>query len=193
MKRKRSHTVWLLCLLLAVSGCGRRKSGIPRPEGFFRIERSDTSYRIAEPAFPLSFEVPASSRDVQPNGNPSWINIVYPAYQATIWCSYLPLTPQNKERLFRESRDLVYRHAAKTSAITAQGYADESVGKYAVLYTLAGDAATPLQFVATDSATYLFRGALYFDTPVRADSVAPVVGYIADDMRHIIETLHTRR
>ena len=44
----------------------------------------------------------------------------------------------------------------------------------------------------TDSAAYLFRGALYFDTPVRGDSVAPVVGYIADDVAHMIETLqHT--
>ena len=94
-----------------------------------------------------------------------------------------------RSRLSRNRRSLF----CGVSAITAQGYADEAAGKYAVLYTLAGDAATPLQFVATDSATYLFRGALYFDTPVRADSVAPVVGYIADDMRHIIETLHTRR
>ena len=88
-----------------------------------------------------------------------------------------------------KAANLVYVHAAKASSITAQSYADDECRVYAVLYNLSGQAATPLQFVVTDSAAYLFRGALYFDTPVRRDSVAPIVDYITDDVVRLIETL----
>lgn len=64
---------------------------------------------------------------------------------------------------------------------------------YMRFYTIyRGQAATPLRLVVTDSTAYLFRGALYFDTPVRRDSVAPVVDYITDDVVRLIETLQLR-
>ena len=141
------------------------------------------------PYFPLSFEIPSQAAFERDVASPSWVNIVYPHYGATLWCSYVALTTENKEAFYAESRDLVYVHAAKASSITAQSYADDECRVYAVLYNLSGQAATPLQFVVTDSAAYLFRGALYFDTPVRRDSVAPIVDYITDDVVRLIETL----
>lgn len=190
---RRANSAICILLLLLAAGCTRNRGGIPRPEGFLRIDRADTAWRPSTSDFPLTFEIPVSARETHPDRHLSWLNIAYPDYRATLWCSYLELTPQNRERLFRESRDLVYRHITRAADISAQAYADEALPKYALLYTLAGDAATPLQFVVTDSTTYLFRGALYFDTPVRPDSVAPVIGYISDDIRHLIETLTPRR
>ena len=86
---------------------------------------------------------------------------------------------------------VIVRRAAVMRLAGAQcaADADDERRVYAVLYNLSGQAATPLQFVVTDSAAYLFRGALYFDTPVRRDSVAPIVDYITDDVVRLIETL----
>ena len=144
------------------------------------------------PVFPSLFEIPSQAAFERDVASPLWVNIVYPHYGATLWCSYVALTTENKEAFYAESRDLVYVHAAKASSITAQSYADDERRVYAVLYNLSGQAATPLQFVVTDSAAYLFRGALYFDTPVRRDSVAPIVDYITDDVVRLIETLQLR-
>lgn len=190
--RCRSLPWFLLAALLATASCRRESTGVPRPEGLMRIDRPDTSYRTVSLTFPLTFEIASQARVEQEVASPTWVNVVYPPYDATLWCSYIALTPATRATRYAESRDLVYVHASKSPSIEVRRYADDRRRVYALLYYLSGEAATPLQFEVTDSAAYLFRGALYFDTPVRGDSVAPVVGYIADDVAHMIETLqHT--
>lgn len=178
----------LACMLAAVS-CRQGREGVPRPEGLLRIERTDTLYRAFSPRFPLTFEIPSQAVAEVDSTSPAWLNIVYPHYGATLWCSYVALTPETRDARLAESRELVYVHASKSPSISVQRYDDESRRVHAYLYYLSGEAATPLQFEVTDSVSSLFRGALYFDAPVRSDSVAPVVGYIADDVAHLIETL----
>ena len=62
-----------------------------------RIERVDTVYRRIYPYFPLSFEIPSQAAFERDVASPSWVNIVYPHYGATLWCSYVALTTENKE------------------------------------------------------------------------------------------------
>ena len=76
----------------------------------------------------------------------------------------------------------------KAEQITAQNYTDSINNLYATLYQLQGNTATPIQFTITDSSKYLFRGALYFDFPIRNDSIAPVLDYLKSDIIHLIET-----
>ncbi|MCD8288205.1 MAG: hypothetical protein LUC18_05125 [Porphyromonadaceae bacterium] len=185
-----SHSLLLAgLLLLLTTGCRLRQRGVPRPEGDMRMERMDTLYRPFSSSFPLTFEVPSQVRVEQEESAPAWINLAYSSYGATLWCTYVSLRNVDREALFAEGRDLVYVHAAKASSITAQEYTDEERQVYAVLYRLTGEVATPLQFTITDSLSYLFRGALYFDESVRTDSVAPLIEYITDDVRHLIETI----
>ena len=77
--------------------------------------------------------------------------------------------------------------------IQAQLYENAERHLYATLYSLTGNTATPLQFTVTDSISYLFRGALYFDTPVKRDSVAPVIEYVTQDIMHLIETVQPQK
>lgn len=178
-----------LVVLLLLLGCRPERGGVPRPEGLMRIDRCDTLYRRVLLRCPFTVDIPSQAVVEQDATSPQWVNIAYPGYGATLWCSYIALTPQNRAVRYAESRELVYVHAAKSPSIEVQRYADEDRRVYALLYHLSGEAATPLQFEVTDSTRYLFRGALYFDAPVRGDSVAPVVGYIADDVARMIETL----
>ena len=136
--RGRGVCLVLLFLLLFGTGCRSGRGDIPRPEGFMRIECVDTVYRRLYPYFPLSFEIPSQAAFERDVASPSWVNIVYPRYGATLWCSYVALTTENKEAFYAESRDLVYVHAAKASSITAQSYADDERRVYAVLYNLSG-------------------------------------------------------
>lgn len=182
-----------LLILLFISGC--RQDYTPKPDGYLRIDPHLEIYKpISQPKFPLIFEISQSAQEIVDSLNAtSWINIIYPRYKATIYCSYVPINKQNKAHTFAESKDLVYRHGIKAEKIQAQQYENPEQNLYATLYSLTGNSATPLQFIVTDSTSYLFRGALYFDTPVQRDSVAPVIDYIAHDITHLIETIRPQK
>ena len=186
--------IWV-SIVSSVGLCGCRHDVTPKPSSFFRIEPDTTPYVPADAGLPVFFELPASAvviRDtVQANG--SWFDIVYPSYRATLYCSYHRAAGrQALLSLLEESRDLVYRHVTRAEEIVAREYTDPDSRVSATLYLLKGNSATPVQFTVTDSSSYLFRGALYFDTPVRPDSVAPVVGYLTADIVHLIETFQRR-
>ena len=71
-------------------------------------------------------------------------------------------------------------------------YNDSIKGISAELYQLKGNAATPLQFMASDDSSFIFRGSLYFNNIVTYDSVAPIIEYIKDDIIEIIESIDKR-
>ncbi|WP_455497401.1 gliding motility lipoprotein GldD [Coprobacter sp.] len=183
--------LFILLILLTIIGC--RQDYTPKPDGYFRIDPHQQIYQtVKKPEFPLTFEIPQNAHwliDSTHTSSTFWLNIIYPRYNATVYCSYLPIDEKNKTRLFTESKDLVYRHGVKAEKIQAQIYENPERHLYATLYSLTGNTATPLQFTATDSTSYLFRGALYFNTPTQSDSIAPVIKYITQDMIHLIETL----
>ena len=61
---------------------------------------------------------------------------------------------------------------------------------YGLIYFLEGeDVASPLQFYLTDSTDHFMRGSLYFNVRTNNDSLAPVIDFIIDDVRHLIETI----
>ena len=62
-------------------------------------------------------------------------------------------------------------------------------GKTAVIAELEGEVPSQFHFTMTDSAKHFLRGALYFNTQVQNDSLAPAIEYMKRDMMHIINTL----
>ena len=62
----------------------------------------------------------------------------------------------------------------------------------AMTWKIAGDAASPLQFLRTDGQDRFLRGALYFELRPNADSLAPVVERLAADVDHLINALQWR-
>ena len=187
----------LLCLVAGSAGYSCHRQYTPKPDGYFRIDPYPDSYRrttLLEPA--LSFEVPEGTVETldhdttRHHGGVQWLNIRFPRYRATLYCSYHPLRG-NLDRLLDESRELVYRQSIRPEAVQAGTYENDSLHIYATLYDLSAESATPLQFVATDSVRYLLRGSVYFDEPGKSDSIAPVVGYLSDHIAHLIESIET--
>jgi gliding motility-associated lipoprotein GldD len=62
-----------------------------------------------------------------------------------------------------------------------------------VIAELEGDVPSQFQFTVTDSAKNFLRGALYFNTKVANDSLAPAIEYMKMDMMHLINTLEWRK
>ena len=49
-------------------------------------------------------------------------------------------------------------------------------------------AASAVQFYVTDETSHFLRGSLYFNSPPNADSLAPVITFVKDDMMHLLNT-----
>jgi len=178
-----------LCLLLIITGC--RHDYIPKPRAYFRIDLPRHSYMVYDSVCPYMFEYPVYTR-ITPStdrfAEPCWINIVYAHYKATVHISYKSIKG-NLEQLFEDSRTLVYKHTIKAESISEQLYTNTDGNVYGILYDITGNAASNIQFVLTDSVHHFIRGALYFRAEANADSLAPVIRFIREDIIHLMETL----
>ena len=191
-------------LLLACVACNR--VAIPKPYGYFRITPPDTAYTDFQSAitnhqsaitnhqspitnYPYTF---ALSRNavVQPRTDqdePYWINLYYPALDATIHCSYKPLHG-NLRALTNDALELVYHNASHASAIPERDYSRPADRVYGVLFDLEGNTASSCQFFLTDSVRHFFRASVYCNCQPNADSLAPVYNYLRMDVIKMIET-----
>ena len=176
-----------ILLLFACASCNN--SYTPRPYGYYRITTPDTAYVDFNPSFPYTF---ALSRNavVQPRtdvSEPYWINIYYPALDATIYCSYKPVQ-NNLRELTNDALEFVYRNASFATAIPEQEYAHPEASVYGVLFDLEGNTASSCQFFVTDSIRHFFRASVYCNCPPNADSLAPVYNYLRADIIKMVET-----
>lgn len=60
---------------------------------------------------------------------------------------------------------------------------------YGVVFNVEGPVASSYQFFVTDSTRNFLRGALYFNTQARPDSLAPVMEFMRKDLDRMVETL----
>lgn len=171
--------------LFALSGC---TNSVPKPRGYFRIELMDKVYDTARIPEPIIFEYPSNvSGIVRHKGSDEFFDIVYPLYNARIYCSYKNIKG-NFYAVSEDSRNFVYKHVIKADAISEQPFVNEEKGMYGMLYQIKGNAASQVQFLLTDSTRHFLRGALYFNNRPNKDSLAPVIDYITEDIVRLMES-----
>lgn len=174
--------------VLLLASCA--KTGAPKPYGYYRITVPDTSYVPFEsqyPSYPYSFAL-SRNAEVRPRADePYWINLYYPALDATIHCSYKPVR-NNLRELTNDALEFVYRNASFANAIPEREYAHPEAHVYGVLFDLEGNTASSCQFFITDSTKHFFRASVYCNCPPNADSLAPVYNYLRTDVIKMVET-----
>ena len=181
--------VFFLFLTLTLFSSCRRVS-VPKPYGYFRIDLPEHTYYYPSLShYPYTFLISqhATIRPVKRQGERYWLDITYPAYHATIHCSYKPVR-SNLRVLTDDAAEFVFSHVIKASAIPEQVYEHPEEHVYGLWFDLEGNTATPLQFYLTDSTRHFFRAALYFNNIPNQDSLAPVTAFIREDMQTLIES-----
>ncbi len=173
-------------ILLLIFSC--EQDYVPKPRVYFRIDLPEKEYQTYSSDYPFTFEYPVYSKVVDSKKDSCWVNIIYPDFNAIIYLTYKTIN-NNLPAYFEETRHFVYKHTIKADAINEYllPYPEKSV--YAILYEIKGNAASSVNFYATDSIDNFLRGALYFNVTPNKDSLAPVINYITDDIAHLIETL----
>jgi gliding motility-associated lipoprotein GldD len=162
----------------------------PKPRAYFRIEFPQKEYVKFGGQAPYSFEIPAYSfmaKDSSKMAEPFWFNLTFPDMKAKIHLSYKVIN-KDLSKYIEDSRTLAYKHTIKADAISEQLFIDKKNKIYGILYEIKGNAASPFQFFATDSAKHFIRGSLYFNVYPNKDSLGPVFDFIKPDIIHLIET-----
>lgn len=164
---------------------------VPKPRGYFRIDFPEKKYIKYDTVCPFTFEYPEYAvieKDPTPGTPACFINMSFPKFNAKIHLTYLDGNGQIAGYI-EESREMVYKHTIKAEAINEKLFIDSVRKVYSVFYEIKGNAASSLQFFATDSVNHFLRGALYFNSTPNKDSLAPVIKFLQPDIQHIIETL----
>ncbi|MBS2210555.1 gliding motility lipoprotein GldD [Carboxylicivirga mesophila] len=179
----------LLLVMFVASAC--RQKTTPKPRGYFRIVLPEKDYQAFDQPFPYQFEYPSYAKaipDTSVNAEAYWLNIVFPEMNGQIHISYKAVV-DNFNDLLEDSRKLAYKHTIKADAINERMFYNEQKQVMGILYEIKGNAASPLQFFATDSLHHFIRGSLYFNAKPNQDSLAPVIDFVEEDVIHLMETL----
>lgn len=183
-----------LIALFVYAACDSGQTYAPKPTTYYRITLPDKSYQTYDTAaLGITFEYPTNSTVVMKKDIPSvkWIDILYPEYNGVIFLSYKKLkTPASLAMEVDTAYQLLKLHFQKSSGVEEQSYNNPEEKVFANTWRLKGQqVASTFQFWATDSVKNFVRGAVYINSTPNYDSLEPVINYIQDDARHILETL----
>lgn len=179
----------LIIVFMLLYGCGQPAA--PKPRGYFRIDLPEKSYLRLDSTMPYALDYPVYARiqgDPSPMAEPFWINVVFPDYRARIHLTYKAVN-NNLYEILEDNIRLAYSHSVKADAISDRLFIDEENEVYGIVFLISGDAASPVQFFATDSVRHFLRGALYFQTRPNKDSLAPVINFISEDIFHLMGSI----
>jgi hypothetical protein len=121
--------------------------------------------------------------------NTGWMNLQFPTLNATLYISYNAVQKDKLDILVRDAYNFANNHSNKASFIEDSAF-ENPIGLKGVFFHLGGDVASPYQFFITDSSRHFFRAALYFDTTPNADSLAPVIDFLHQDLKQLVQSFH---
>ncbi|PWJ60334.1 gliding motility-associated lipoprotein GldD [Dyadobacter jejuensis] len=188
------YTILWACLIL-VAGCGQQKEAYyaPKPKGYNRLNLPAHRYVKVDKKYPYQFDVSRWAQvlpDTFKTAGKDWIFIHYPDIDANIQITYKPLNgnPTLLHQYIDDSYKLAAKHQIRASSIQEQRVLSKT-GKTAIIFKIEGPVPSPYQFYTTDSSRHFLRGAIYFPTAVKNDSLAPAIDFIQQDMVHLLNTL----
>ncbi|MEY4929370.1 MAG: gliding motility lipoprotein GldD [Bacteroidota bacterium] len=180
-------------ILIAIFFISCTRDYQPKPKGYNRLTLPPLEYMPSPDSLPYSFEYSTHARLLRDSSwfsEKHWVEIYYPELKANIHITYKKLN--NRDEFLKELLDDSYNLTSKQQ-IKASGI-DELVvvtpnGSTAVIAEIAGEVPSQFQFTMTDSSKNFLRGALYFNTRVQNDSLAPAIDFMKKETLHFINTL----
>jgi len=183
--------VYLVIFCFVLSSC----SGdyLPKPPGYNRIDLPKHDFQGLDQDLPYSFDFSSHSQVEKDSFNLNekyWLNLNYADFGAKVHLTYKKIDgiKVDFKTLSSDAFRLTAKHQTKAYGIeeailiTPEGYTG-------VVAELEGEVPTQFQFFVTDSTDHFLRGALYFNTAMKNDSLAPVIEYIKVDMAHLMNSV----
>lgn len=181
----------LVLALLIFTSC--EQNFLPKPQGYNRIDLPPHQFVTLAEGYPYTLEYSESSQVEKDSFNlleDAWINLNYEEFGAKVHLTYKKIDGKTVDfkSLSQDAFKLTAKHQKMAYGIeeailvTPQGYSG-------VVAELEGEVPTQFQFFVTDSTQHFLRGALYFNTAMKNDSLGPVIEYIKVDMAHLMNSV----
>ncbi len=190
--------------VLFFAACSGNHDYSPKPRGYYRIVFPKKEYQEYVSNYPFTFQYPkyaVMTIDTQTRVSPKYLNMQYllnmqfPQFNGTLHLSYDKFTSKKMfDMLVEDARKLAFKHTIKATSIdegTWINFPDHKV--YGIYYTIDGNAASAVQFYLTDSVKNYMRGALYFNSEPRLDSIRPVLNFVKQDVNVMIKSFRWKK
>lgn len=182
--------MFLVLIALGLNSC--ESNWLPKPPGYNRIDLPRHQYQRLEQGYPYQLDFSTHSIVEADSFNlteKEWINLNYRNFGAKVHLTYKKID-QNTDfkTLSNDAFKLTAKHQIKAYGIE-EGILLTPNGYVAVVAELSGEVPTQFQFLVTDSTSNFLRGAVYFNTALKNDSLAPIIEYIKLDMAHLINSV----
>ncbi len=175
---------FLVGVLFLLFSC--KETTIPKPKGYLSLQYPAPVYTSLDLEKLYTFQV---SNEATITALPDhWLKVTYPHLKATVDITYRPVENNLRELLY-ESEKLVFEHTVRADDIVATNFVAPERKVFASLHEITGNAASQLQFHATDSVRHFIKGSLYFYAKPNYDSILPAVQYLKKDITTLLETL----
>jgi gliding motility-associated lipoprotein GldD len=194
LKRKAplKYIAGILLTTLLFSACGGSPDYSPKPRGYFRINFPKKEYQTYNEGCPFTFDYPKYAKmepDTKPGAKPCWQNMQFPDFNGTLHLSYEHINSKKEfNELIEDAHKLSFKHTVKATSIDEGVIAYPEKKVYGIYYTIDGNAASSIQFYLTDSTRNYIRGALYFNSEPKLDSIQPVLNFVKKDVNVMIKS-----
>lgn len=181
----------LIAVLAASCSGGEKPTFAPRPEAYPRPTLYSPAY-IAADSLPLHLELnaEASTSAVHKSDGSVWLDIAYPAYGFTVYCTLSQVTPATIDDAIANRIERIGLNLGEGSAHAVETFVESESGFEGTVVTSFAAGSTPVQFIATDSKGWLVSGAAFTPSPqANPDSIRPYVEALERDILHALSTL----
>jgi len=181
-----SYRLFIISFLLCATIIGCKKdSVIPKPNAQLRLEYNQGMPALLQTdAFTFQYNKLATAKA---QSNLAY-TLEYSELRGNIFLSYEKVDNDIKKLIY-SAKKLSYEHAAKADNIIEQPYVNKEDNVYGALFVVEGNAASQVQFYATDSTNHFLTGSVYFHIKPNYDSILPAATYLQNDIRGIMESL----
>lgn len=186
------YTLLICTICIAFCSCDDEEDKIysPKPRGYFRIQFPEKKYRVYDSVPNFSFEIPEYSHMMQgkyKGDDTCWLNLEFPKYKATLNLTYRKVNG-DLNRFLNDSRWYAIEHQKKATGLDESPIVRDSARVFGLVYDIAGNTASSVQFYITDSTKHFMRGSLYFKCFPNADSLKIVIDFIRKDILQLVKT-----
>ena len=181
----------------ALASCTDITPATPKPKAYMRFDFAEKSYTLCDTAaLPFTFEKASGAKLYMKRNTAAskWVDIVYGDLGGVMFLTYKPMAGSKElPAQIDTAYEMLTMHFDHSSGIDEKAYSDDLNHVWATTYQLKGrNTASTFQFWATDSCHHFLRGSLYLNCTPNNDSLAPVLEYLQQDARHLLETLRWR-
>jgi len=180
-----SIACFIACIMLL--SC-THKAGSPKPRAYPKVFYPARNYvTYQQDGCPFHFEYPDFAQ-IKEKTEKCWFDLYMPAFNARLHCSYLPVEDRKQfDDLVSDAYTIADRINDRANYMEEQRILNPK-GVSGLLLSWTGPAASPLHFFLTDTTNHFFKAALYFDSKVQRDSLAPIEKFIREDIDHMISS-----